>query len=140
MNWAHHAILALQAGRQATITPRGHSMRGRVNDGDTVILSPVPTDPCPACGPSGRSAGVEEPAECPACAGRGSVPRLAVDDIVLVKVKGTVYLHLIKAVQDRRYQIGNNRGGINGWVGRDAIYGLAVSVAGPPVRPGASRR
>ena len=49
-------------------------------------------------------------------------------DIVLVKVKGRVYLHLIKAVKDNRYQIGNNRGGINGWVSKSAIYGLATKI------------
>ncbi len=49
-------------------------------------------------------------------------------DIVLVKVKGKVYLHLIKAIKDSRYQIGNNRGGINGWVGKSAIYGLATEI------------
>ena len=54
--------------------------------------------------------------------------QLAVDDIVLVRVKGSVYLHLIKAIDDERYQIGNNRGGINGWVGAHAIYGKAVKV------------
>ena len=30
----------------------------------------------------------------------------------------------------RRVQIGNNRGGINGWTGFDRVYGIAVSVAG----------
>jgi phage repressor protein C with HTH and peptisase S24 domain len=49
-------------------------------------------------------------------------------DIVLVKVKGRVYLHLIKAIKDNRYQIGNNRGGINGWVSKSAIYGLATKI------------
>jgi hypothetical protein len=48
--------------------------------------------------------------------------------IVLVKVRGTVYLHLIHAVQGPRYLIGNNRGGLNGWVTRNSIYGLAVRV------------
>jgi hypothetical protein len=53
---------------------------------------------------------------------------LAVGDIVLCKVKGAQYLHLVKAVRaadggDARYQIGNNRGGINGWIGRAQIYG-----------------
>jgi phage repressor protein C with HTH and peptisase S24 domain len=46
-----------------------------------------------------------------------------VDDIVLCKVKGREYLHLIKAIQGGRYQIGNNKGGINGWVGQNSIYG-----------------
>jgi phage repressor protein C with HTH and peptisase S24 domain len=51
-----------------------------------------------------------------------------VDDVVLVRCKGNVYLHLIKATQGNRYQIGNNRGGINGWVGRAAIYGKAIKI------------
>jgi len=49
-------------------------------------------------------------------------------DIVLVKVKGSIYLHLIKAIRDGQYQIGNNRGGINGWVSKSAIYGLAIEI------------
>jgi len=52
-----------------------------------------------------------------------------VGDIVLARVKGNIYLHLIKAVQGGRYQIGNNRGGINGWT--RTIYGKAVKVENP---------
>ena len=54
-----------------------------------------------------------------------------VDDIVLVKVKGREYLHLIKARQADRYLIGNNRGGISGWVGRAAIFGHAIRIEPP---------
>jgi len=39
-----------------------------------------------------------------------------------------VYLHLIKAVDGQRFLIGNNRGGINGWVGPQAIYGIATRI------------
>lgn len=53
-----------------------------------------------------------------------------VGQIVLVRCKGNDYLHLIKARDSERFQIGNNRGGINGWVGHAAIYGLAVEAAG----------
>ena len=49
-------------------------------------------------------------------------------DIVLCKVRGNEYLHLIKAVQGERFQIGNNRGLINGWVPPSAIFGKLVSV------------
>lgn len=49
-------------------------------------------------------------------------------DIVLVKVKGRVYLHLVHAVDGERFLIGNNIGGINGWVGRSAIYGTVKSI------------
>lgn len=53
---------------------------------------------------------------------------LQVGDIVLCKVHGQEYLHLIKAIQGPRFQIGNNRGRINGWVGQSAIYGKCVNV------------
>jgi hypothetical protein len=36
--------------------------------------------------------------------------------VVLVRVRGNILLHLIKACRDGQYLIGNNRGGINGWV------------------------
>ncbi len=49
-------------------------------------------------------------------------------DIVLCKVHGAEYLHLVKAIQGNRYQIGNNRGRINGWVSRDCIYGKLTKV------------
>jgi hypothetical protein len=48
---------------------------------------------------------------------------LQVGDIVLVRLKGRDYLHLIKAINGGRCLIGNNRGGINGWVGIGSIYG-----------------
>lgn len=73
-------------------------MRGKVNDGDLVTLEPCDPD------------------------------TLQVGDIVLVRVRGTDYLHLIKAVDRGRFLIGNNRGGTNGWVSRHAIYGKVVRV------------
>jgi len=54
--------------------------------------------------------------------------QLAVGDIVLCRVKGAQYLHLVKALRADRYQIGNNRGGINGWIGRAQIYGRLLRV------------
>ena len=51
-----------------------------------------------------------------------------VGDIVLCKVRGQEYLHLIRAVQGRRFQIGNNRGHVNGWIGPAAIFGKCVRV------------
>ena len=54
---------------------------------------------------------------------------LTVGDVVLCKVKGAEYLHLIKAIQGGRYQIGNNRGYINGWVTASAIFGRLTGLA-----------
>ena len=98
MTWAKYAIESLQKGQTAQVKPRGHSMKGKVNDGDLVTLEPCDYD------------------------------KLAVGDIVLVRVRGNVYLHLIKARDKDRFLIGNNRGGINGWVGQNCIYGKATKV------------
>lgn len=49
-------------------------------------------------------------------------------DIVLCKAGGAEYLHLIRAIQGKRFQIGNNRGRINGWVGANSIFGKCVKV------------
>lgn len=98
MSWAQFAIEALGRGETVQIRPRGHSMRGRVNDGDLVTVAP--------CDPV----------------------RLQVGNIVLVRVKGTDYLHLIKAIDSGRFLIGNNRGGINGWVGAHCIHGIATKI------------
>lgn len=58
--------------------------------------------------------------------------RVEVDDIVLARVAGHVYLHKVLAVEAelRRARIGNNRGGVNGWAGFDRIYGICVAVDG----------
>jgi hypothetical protein len=104
-HWASRAIEALARGESATVVPHGHSMRPKILSGSTVTLDPL----------------------------REGEP--TVGDAVLVKVKGTVYLHLVKAKRgsggDTQYQIGNNRGGINGWVKRAAIYGKAVAIEAP---------
>ena len=59
-------------------------------------------------------------------------PEPQIDDAVLCRCKGNVYVHLVKAIRGhgdaRRYLIGNNRGGLNGWIGRAAIYGVVVAV------------
>ena len=98
MSWAKFAKEALKRGETVKIKPRGHSMKGKVNDGDTVTVEPPTAD------------------------------GLAVGDIVLVKVNGRDYLHLIHAIDRDRYQIGNNRGHINGWVGINCIHGKAIRV------------
>lgn len=48
---------------------------------------------------------------------------LQVGDIVLCRVNGKQYLHLVKAIQGKRFQIGNNRGRINGWIDEKCIFG-----------------
>ena len=98
MSWATHAKEALRRGETVRVRPHGNSMRGKISDGDLVTL--VPCDPA----------------------------TLQVGDIVLVHLHGADYLHLIKAIQSDRYLIGNNRGRINGWAGKQAIYGKATQI------------
>ena len=32
-----------------------------------------------------------------------------------------------------RFQIGNNKGGVNGWVGFESVFGKAISAGGRPL-------
>jgi hypothetical protein len=56
------------------------------------------------------------------------VATIRTGDIVLCKVRGAEYLHIVKAIQGERFQIGNNRGFINGWVAASAIFGKLTKV------------
>jgi hypothetical protein len=56
--------------------------------------------------------------------------KLQKGDIVLCKVNGSQYLYLIKVIQGDRYQIGNNIGRINGWIGIGSIYGICTEITG----------
>jgi hypothetical protein len=51
-----------------------------------------------------------------------------VGDIVLCKVNGAEYVHLIKAVRGEQFQIGNNRGRINGWISGHNIFGKCTGI------------
>lgn len=104
MNWASMAIEKLKCGENAIVKPHGNSMTGKIESGQTVELSPINI--------------VDY--------------TLMPKDIVLVKVKGNIYLHLIKAIKNEngktKFLIGNNKGGTNGWVSIGAIYGIAIKV------------
>jgi len=54
--------------------------------------------------------------------------RLKRGDIVLCKVAGSQYLHLVNAVQEDRVQIANNRGRINGWTSLTNVFGILTDV------------
>jgi hypothetical protein len=99
VGWATPYIAKLRAGETVQFRPRGHSMTGRVDSGQLCTVEPV-----------------ENP------------EALQVGDVVLCKVHGTEYLHLIKAIHGARFQIGNNRGHINGWVTRNSLFGKLIGV------------
>jgi hypothetical protein len=98
MGWADRYIERLQRGETVQFRPRGTSMAGRIASGQVCTVAPV------------DHAGIR------------------VGDIVLCKVKGSQYLHLVKAIEGKRFQIGNNRGFINGWVSPGAIFGICTRI------------
>src|SRR5689334_14372844 len=98
MGWASDYIARLQQGETVQLRPRGNSMRGKIDSGQLCTVAPV--DPA----------------------------TLEVGDIVLCKVNGRQYLHLVKARQGERFLIGNNRGRVNGWISRGGIYGKCTRV------------
>lgn len=51
---------------------------------------------------------------------------ISVGDVVLCKVKGREYLHLVSSINGDRYQISNNHGFVNGWISRNSIFGKLV--------------
>jgi hypothetical protein len=100
MGWVNDARKELAVGHDVDVRPFGGSMRGRIESGDIVTLTPVP------------------PAE------------VNVDDVVLVEWRGNCLLHLVKDIDDDRLLIGNNLGKINGWVESSAVLGKVVAVRG----------
>lgn len=98
MGWATHYIEKLRAGETVTFRPRGNSMVPRIRSGQLCTVAPVD----------------------PASVDQG--------DVVLCKVHGAEYLHLVSAVKDGRFQISNNHGHINGWIGPAQLFGRLVRV------------
>jgi hypothetical protein len=111
VGWASSYIERLKAGETVSFRPTGGSMKGKIESGELVTVKPLGDHV------------------------------VQVGDIVLCKVKKSEYLHLVKDITEpkaveafnphgpelpfpKRYQIGNNKGGINGWIGRNNIYGL----------------
>lgn len=96
MGWASQHIAKLKAGESVTFRPRGRSMEPLIRDGQEVTVDPIKPDDV-----------------------------LEVGDVVLCTVRGNDYLHLIRDRDKVRtwFLIGNKRGGINGGIGLDAIYG-----------------
>jgi|SRR5579863_5473215 len=98
MGWATDYIEKLKNGETVQFRPRGNSMTGKIESGQLCTVQPI------------------------------AAGNLQVGDIVLCKVNGFQYLHLIKAMQGARFQVGNNRGRINGWIGANGIFGKCVRI------------
>ena len=102
MNWREHQKKLID-GETIQFRPQGNSMVPLIGCGDLITVEPA-----------------AEP--------------LKKGDIVFCKVHGKFYVHLIKSITQHadkfRYQIGNNKGGVNGTIGIDRIFGKVTNVEG----------
>lgn len=86
----------LRAGEPVTFVAHGNSMEPRIHNGAKVSVRP-----------------------------RGEyVPGKG--DVVLARVQGHLYLHLVTAVRKGQVQVSNNKGHVNGWTSITNVYGVMV--------------
>jgi len=88
----------LRAGEMCIVVGYGNSMTPKLLSGEAVMMEPVNEETI-----------------------------LNKNDIVLVKVNGRYYCHLISAIRKNSYQISNNHKHVNGWVSKKNIFGRMVS-------------
>ena len=91
-------IQKLLAGETVIIKGKGNSMTPKLKSGEAVIVEPITPDTI-----------------------------IRKRDIVLCKVKGHIYLHLVTGVSGDSYKISNNHGHDNGWTKQ--VYGKYVRKA-----------
>ncbi|MDA3926045.1 MAG: S24/S26 family peptidase [Kiritimatiellae bacterium] len=83
--WHKTALAELAKGNDVAVINRGSSMRGLVEDGQVIIISPV------------------------------SISDIKKGDVALVRIKrGRFLIHLVKDIENSKYLIGNNIGGLDG--------------------------
>lgn len=99
MSWATLHIAKLKQGETVQFRPKGNSMTGRISSGQLCTVEPIK-----------------------------DYATLKKGDVVLCKVGGNQYLHLINAIQGNRYQIANNHGYVNGWTNEKNVYGKLIKV------------
>lgn len=90
----------LQNGETCIVTGYGNSMTPKLKSGESVIMEPVTEETI-----------------------------LKKGDIVLCKVNGNYYCHLISSIRGNSYQISNNHKHVNGWVSKNNIFGRMISKA-----------
>lgn len=98
MGWAAQHMIRLRAGETVQFRPKGNSMTPRIESGQLCTVAPV------------------------------SFADISVGDVLLCKVRGYDYLHLVKAKDGDRVQIGNNHGHVNGWIGPGGVFGRLTKV------------
>jgi phage repressor protein C with HTH and peptisase S24 domain len=97
--WATQHIESLKNGETVKFRPHGNSMQPRIENGQLVTVVPIGTQ------------------------------TIKLGDIVLCKVDGKQWLHLVSAIgSDGRYQISNNKGHVNGWCMPQNVFGVVTQV------------
>lgn len=100
MSWATNYIEKLKAKETVSFRPRGNSMVPKIKSGQLCTVAPIE-----------------------------NYSALKKGDVVLCKVGRSQYLHLISALGPNfTYQISNNKGHVNGWISKDAVYGILTKV------------
>ena len=93
-------IKRIQEGKNIDLKEGGNSMTPIIRHREPVTLSPVDTS------------------------------KLEVGDIVLARVRGNYYTHLVSALEGERVQISNNHKHVNGWIHRSKVYAIVSAVNG----------
>jgi len=99
MSWATKYIEKLLNGETVKFRPKGNSMLPKIKSGQLCTVEPIT-----------------------------NINQLNINDIVLCKVHGKQYLHLVKAIKDNQVQIGNNKGYINGWTSFKNVFGRLINI------------
>lgn len=92
-----YAIKILEEKGEVVIKAQGKSMQPKIMDGSSIFLKKVDSS------------------------------QLRVGDAVFVKVKSSLVVHEIGAINGDQFKIQNHKGFVNGWVSKNAIYGLCVA-------------
>lgn len=100
MGWATEHIKKLEDGETVQFRPTGNSMIPKIRSRQLATVEPV------------------------------ALEAIAIGDVVLCRVGGNEYLHNVLALESPggklRFQIGNNRGFVNGWT--SSVFGRLVKV------------
>jgi hypothetical protein len=99
MSWAQNYIQQLQNNKIVSFRPKGNSMLPKIKSGQLCTVTPINEDTI-----------------------------LQEGDVVLCKVRGRDYLHLITTARKNQFQISNNKGHINGWITKNAIFGKLIKI------------
>ena len=99
MGWASSYIAALSEGKTISFRPHGNSMTPRIRSGQLVTVEPV-----------------------------SDLSSVSIGDVVLCRVNGSQFLHLVTARDGDRVRISNNHGHHNGWCGPKAVFGKLLKI------------